>query len=137
MSKLDIVKQLEATQLKQDVPHFRVGDTLRLHIRIIEGEKERIQMFTGTVIARKGAGLSETMTLYRVAFGGTVERVFVINSPRIAKIERLTVGHVRRAKLYYLLGKKGKKAKVRQKVGIKGRITPVDNSAKTADTAAS
>lgn len=121
MGKLNIVREFEAAQLKKDVPDFRVGDTLRLSILLVEltasGErKERIQMFTGTVVARKGSGLAETVTLYRVAFGGTVERVFHLHSPRIAKIERMTEGHVRRAKLYYLLGVKGKKSRVRQKV---------------------
>lgn len=124
MSKLKIVQDLEAEQLKDGLPHFRVGDTLRVSFRIIEGDKERQQVFMGTVIAHKGRGLSETVTLYRVAFGGAIERVFLLHSPRVAKIERIKIGHVRRSKLYYLLGKKGKKAKVRQKMGLKGRLHP-------------
>lgn len=139
MSKLPIVKELEATQLKTSIPEFRVGDTLRVDFRIIEKKKdegvkrpgqvkkeeyiERLQSFTGTVIARKGSGLSETVTLYRVAFGGSIERVFLLHSPRVATIERISLGRVRRAKLYYLLGKMGKKAKVRQKLGV--RPSPV------------
>lgn len=117
MSKPALIKQVEESQLKKDVPNFRVGDSLKIHIRIIEGNKERIQQFTGTVVARKGSGLSETVSLYRVAFGGSVKRVFLLHSPRIAKIERLTEGHVRRAKLNYLIGTSGKKSRVRQKLG--------------------
>lgn len=132
MSKLEIVRELEKSQLKDNIPHFRIGDTLRLQIRIIEGEKERVQVFMGTVIARKGTGLTETVTLYRVAFGGAIERVFPLHSPRIAKIERMTIGHVRRAKLYYLIGTKGKKSKVRQKQGLKGRLTPPSSGAAAA-----
>lgn len=129
MSKLEIVKKLESSQLKKTIPQFNVGDTLRVSIRIIEGDKERIQMFSGTVIARKGSGLSETVSLYRVAFGGAVERVFLLHSPRIAKIEKTKSGHVRRAKLYYLLGTKGKKSKVRQKLGAKERVVPASAEA--------
>lgn len=121
MSKLALIKTLEEAQLKKDIPDFRVGDSLKIYIRIIEGDKERLQQFIGTVIARKGSGLSETITLYRVAFGGSVKRVFFLHSPRIAKMERMTEGHVRRAKLNYLLGTSGKKSRVRQKIGGKQR----------------
>ena len=89
MSRLNVVQKLEQDQLKKDITPFRVGDTICIHTRIIEGEKERIQVFTGTVIARKGYGLSETFSVHRVAYGEGMERVFLLNSPRIAKIERM------------------------------------------------
>jgi len=118
MSKAAAILKLEKKYLKTDVPDFHVGDTIRVHLRIIEGDKERIQVFSGTVIARKGSGLSETFSVHRVAYGQGMERVFTLHSPRIAKIEIVKEGKVRRAKLYYLRGKTGKKAKV------KGRVTP-------------
>lgn len=114
MSKAAIIEELEEEQLKTDIPNFRVGDTLRVHIRIIEGTKERIQVFTGTVIARKGAGLSETLILHRVVYGKGMERIFLLHSPKVAKIEVIRRGKVRRSKLYYLRGTYGKKAKVRE-----------------------
>lgn len=123
MNKPAIIREIEAQQLKSDLPSFRVGDTLRIHTRLTEGDKERIQAFTGIVIGRFGSGLSETIALYRVAFGGGIERKFFLHSPRIAKIERISEGQVRKAKLYYLRGAKGKKARVRQKKGVKGAVS--------------
>lgn len=117
MSKHQAIQKLEKKQLKKDPGQFHVGDTIRVHTRIIEGEKERIQVFTGTVIAKKGTGLSETFSVHRVAYGTGMERVFLLHSPRIAKIEVVKEGHVRRGKLYYLRGTSGKAAKV------KGRLT--------------
>jgi len=117
MSKNAVIQKLEQKQLKKDVTPFRIGDTISVHTRIIEGEKERIQVFTGTVIARKGTGISETFSLHRVAYGEGMERVFPLHSPRIAKIEVVKEGHVRRGKLYYLRGTSGKRSKV------KGRVT--------------
>ena len=117
MNRLEIIQKLESKQLKQNIPAFRIGDTVRIHIRIIEGEKERIQVFTGTVIARKGAGLSETFSVHRVAYGEGMERVFLLHSPRIAKIELIKEGDIRRAKLYYLRGSSGKASKVKAKIG--------------------
>lgn len=114
-SKNRVLQKLEETQMKKDVTPFRIGDTIRVHTRIIEGEKERIQVFTGTVIARKGAGISETFSVHRVAYGEGMERVFPLHSPRIAKIEIVKEGHVRRAKLYYLRGTAGKAAKVKSR----------------------
>lgn len=116
MSRSAIIEKLEQKQLKKDIPSFRIGDTVRVHTRIIEGDKERVQVYAGTVIARKGAGLSETFSVHRVAYGEGMERVFMLHSPRIAKIEIVKQGHVRRSKLYYLRGTSGKAAKV------KGRI---------------
>ena len=116
MRRLNVVQKLEQDQLKKDITPFRVGDTICIHTRIIEGEKERIQVFTGTVIARKGYGLSETFSVHRVAYGEGMERVFLLNSPRIAKIERMKEGAVRRGKLYYLRGSSGKASKVKARI---------------------
>lgn len=125
MSRSAIIEKLESQQLKKDLPSFRVGDTVKVHLRIIEGDKERIQVFTGTVIARKGSGLSETFSVHRVAYGAGMERVFLLNSPRIAKIEVTKEGDVRRSKLYYLRGKSGKATRV------KGLIRPRKTAAAT------
>jgi large subunit ribosomal protein L19 len=121
MSRLAIIEKLEKDQLKKNIPNFRVGDTVKVHTRIIEGEKERIQVFTGTVIARKGTGLAETFSVHRVAYGEGMERVFPLHSPRISKIEVVKEGHVRRSKLYYLRGTSGKKSKVRGRMGTTTR----------------
>ena len=137
MSQNILIEELEKQQLKDNIPHFEVGDTLKVHIRIIEGEKERIQVFTGTVIARRGSGLSETFSLYRVAYGSCMERVFILNSPRIAKIEVTRKGKVRRAKLYYLRGTAGKAAKVKERIGKKKKkekvVSPLPSDEKKED----
>lgn len=117
MNKKPIVLKLEQKQLKDNIPQFRVGDTVAVHTRIIEGEKERTQIFQGTVIARKGSGAAETFSLHRVAYGEGMERVFQLHSPRIAKIQVVKEGEVRRSKLYYLRGTFGKKAKVKGRIG--------------------
>ena len=117
MNQCEVIQAIEAEQLKKDIPSFRVGDALNIHTRIVEGEKERLQMFTGTVIARRGCGLSETVALYRVSYGAGMERVFALHSPRIAKIEVVRTGSVRRSKLYYLRGTSGKASKVKGKIG--------------------
>lgn len=122
MSKVAAIANLEKKQLKSNTGDFRVGDTVKVHTRIIEGDKERIQAFTGTVIARKGYGLSETFSVHRVAYGEGMERVFLLNSPRIAKIEVIKDGHVRRSKLYYLRGTSGKASKVRARIGARNKI---------------
>jgi large subunit ribosomal protein L19 len=117
MIQNQIIQAIEKEYLKTDIPPFRIGDSLRIHTRIAEGEKERIQMFTGTVIARRGAGLSETIALYRVSYGAGMERVFLIHSPKIAKIEVVKSGKVRKSKLYYIRGKSGKASKVKELIG--------------------
>jgi large subunit ribosomal protein L19 len=117
MSHNQVIEEIEKEQLKNDIPEFRVGDTLNIHTRIVEGEKERIQIFTGTVIAKKGKGLSETISLYRVSYGAGMERVFMPHSPKIAKIEVVRSGKVRRAKLYYLRGSSGRASKVKEQIG--------------------
>ena len=114
-----IINELEGEQLKKEVTLFHIGDTVRVSTRIIEGEKERIQIFQGTVIARKGSGLSETFSLHRVSYGEGMERVFCIHSPRITNIEVVKKGDVKRAKLYYLRGTTGKAAKVKEKIGAR------------------
>lgn len=119
MSRCQIIEEFEKGQLKKSAPKFRVGDTVRVHIRIVEGGKERVQIFTGIVIAKKGTGLSETFSVYRNAYGSSMEKIFVLHSPNIAKVEVERSGKVRRAKLYYLRGASGKKAKVRALLGIK------------------
>ncbi len=136
MSRLDVVKKVEEKHLKKDVAPFRIGDTVRVHTRIIEGEKERIQVFTGTVIARKGTGVSETFSLHRVAYGEGMERVFPLHSPRIAKIEVVKEGDVRKGKLYYLRGTSGKKSKVKGRVAGKKAVAPaaVSPVAEAADS---
>lgn len=121
MSKTAVMAKLEKTQLKKDAGTFNVGDTIKVHTRIIEGDKERTQVFTGTVIARKGTGPSETFSVHRVAYGEGMERVFILNSPRITKIEVIKDGHVRRSKLYYLRGTSGKASKVKGRIGS-GRV---------------
>lgn len=114
MSRSPIINELETQYIKKDVTQFNIGDTIKINTRIIEGEKERLQAFTGTVIAKKGSGLSETFTLYRSAYGTTMERVFLLHSPRIANIEVVRSGKVRRAKLYYLRERTGKATKIRE-----------------------
>lgn len=114
MSRTPEIVEIEAEYMKKEVPVFKIGDTVRVNTRIIEGDKERIQAFTGTVIAKKGTGLSETFTIYRTAYGSSMDRVFLIHSPRIAGIEVIRSGKVRRAKLYYMRGKTGKATKLRE-----------------------
>lgn len=130
MSRTAVIEKLEKRQLKANVGDFRVGDTVRVHTRIIEGEKERIQIFTGTVIARKGRGVSETFSVHRVAYGEGMERVFPIHSPRIAKVEVIKEGKVRKSKLYYLRGTSGKASKVKGRMGAR-RATFVENEGQT------
>ena len=119
MKQCQVIQAIEAEQLKSDIPAFQVGDTISVHTRIIEGDKERIQVFTGTVIARQGSGLSATVSIYRVSYGSGMERVFLIHSPRIAKIEVMKFGKVRKSKLYYLRGVSGKAAKVKERLAPK------------------
>lgn len=106
---------LDAASLRTDVPDFRPGDTLKVHVRVVEGNRERVQVFQGVVIRRQGGGVRETFTVRKVSFGVGVERTFPVHTPIIAKIEILTRGDVRRAKLYYLRDLRGKKAKIKEK----------------------
>src|ERR671915_1963804 len=111
-SPIDI---LEQRQLRSDVPRFKAGDTVRVHFRVIEGNRQRIQVFEGIVIKRQGAGVRETFTVRKNSFGVGVERTFPLHSPKIEKIEVQAIGDVNRAKLYYLRSKLGKKARVRER----------------------
>ena len=114
---MDPLKMIAQDQLKTEIPAFKIGDTVKVSVKIREGERERIQVFEGTVIARKGSGISETFTARRVSYGVGIERVFPVHSPNIAGIATVRSGKVRRSKLYYLRGKVGKAAKVKQKLG--------------------
>ncbi len=116
MQQAQVIDEIEAASLKTDIPDFKVGDTISVSYRIIEGEKERTQVFTGVVIARKGHGISETFSMYRVAYGSAMERVFPLHSPKVAKIAVEKHGKVRRGKLYFLRGLSGKKAKIQERI---------------------
>jgi large subunit ribosomal protein L19 len=111
---MDMIKAFTNEQLKQEVPQFNVGDTIRVHNKIVEGTRERIQLFEGTVIAKKNGGISETFTVRRVSYGVGVEKTFPLHSPRVEKVEVIRTGKVRRAKLYYLRDRVGKAAKVKE-----------------------
>jgi large subunit ribosomal protein L19 len=112
MSK--VIEQLERAQVRSDIPQFKAGDTVRVHFKVIEGQRARIQVFEGIVIKRQGAGARETFTVRKQSFGVGVERTFPLHSPKIERIEVAAIGDVNRAKLYYLRGKVGKKARVRE-----------------------
>jgi large subunit ribosomal protein L19 len=112
MKPTDIVDQ---ASLRDDIPNFAPGDTLKVHVRVVEGTRERVQVFQGAVIRRQGGGLQETFTVRKLSFGVGVERTFPVHSPTIAKIELVSRGDVRRAKLYYLRDRVGKKAKIKEK----------------------
>ncbi len=113
---MDALKVITEGMLKEDRPQVKIGDVVRVHVKIREGERERIQVFEGTVIARKGSGVSETFTVRRVSYGVGVERVFPVHSPNVAKVETVRVGKVRRSKLYYLRDRVGKAAKVKEQI---------------------
>ena len=112
---MNIIETLEKEQLRSDIPDFAPGDTVRVHAKIVEGSRERIQMFEGVVISRQGTGVRETFTVRRISYGIGVERMFPVHSPRIEKIDVLRKGIVRRAKLYYLRNLTGKAARITEK----------------------
>jgi large subunit ribosomal protein L19 len=112
MNKTDLV---DAPYLRTDLPEFRPGDTVKVHVRVVEAGRERIQVFQGVVIRRQGGGLQETFTVRKISFGVGVERTFPLHSPSIGKLEIVSRGHVRRAKLYYLRERRGKKARIRER----------------------
>jgi large subunit ribosomal protein L19 len=124
MSK--VIETLERAQLREDIPQFKAGDTVRVHFKVIEGQRHRIQVFEGIVLKRQGAGARETFTVRKQSFGVGVERTFPLHSPKIEKIEVAAIGDVNRAKLYYLRGKVGRKARVRElrQDGARGARTP-------------
>ena len=112
---MQITDVVERAQLRDDLPDFRPGDTVKVHVRVVEGNRERIQVFQGFVLRRQGGGLRETFTVRKVSFGVGVERTFPVHSPSIAKVELVTRGDVRRAKLYYLRERTGRAAKIKEK----------------------
>ena len=113
---MDLIKAFTNEQLKSEVATLRIGDTVRVHNRIKEGARERIQIFEGTVVAKNGGGISETFTVRRVAYGCGVEKTFPLHSPNVVKVETVRTGKVRRAKLYYIRDRVGKSAKVKEKI---------------------
>ena len=112
---MDLLQEIERDQIRDGIPDVRPGDTVRVLVRVVEGEKERLQPFEGVCIARKGGGVRETMTVRRVSSGVGIERIFPLHSPSIAELKVLRRGKVRRAKLYYLRGRRGKKARIKEK----------------------
>jgi large subunit ribosomal protein L19 len=112
MNKLDVIS---ATQMKSDIPEFKSGDTVAVHVKVVEGDKERIQVFEGVVINRRGGGVNETFMVRKISEGVGVERIFPLHSPNIAKIQKLREGKVRRAKLYYLRKLRGKAARIEER----------------------
>ena len=112
---MNIIQALEQEQLRTDIPAFAPGDTVRVHVKVVEGTRERIQMFEGVVIARQGTGVRETFTVRRISYGVGVERTFPVHPPRLEKIDLMRRGIVRRAKLYYLRNLTGKAARIREK----------------------
>ena len=114
---MDALRLISDSSLKAEVPEIKVGSTVRVHVKIREGERETIQVFEGTIIAVKGSGVSSTFTVRRVSYGVGVERVFPVHSPNVAKVEVIRNGKVRRSKLYYLRDRVGKSAKVKEKIG--------------------
>ena len=112
---MNIIQALEQEQLRNDIPAFAPGDTVRVHVKVVEGSRERIQVFEGFVLSRSGSGIRETFTVRRVSYGVGIERTFPVHSPRIAKIELMRRGIVRRAKLYYMRSRTGKAARIRDK----------------------
>ena len=113
---MDALKMIAADSIKENQPKFEIGDTVRVHVNIREGERERVQMFEGTVIAKRGSGVSETFTVRRVSYGVGVERVFPVNSPNVKGVVVVRNGKIRRAKLYYLRDRVGKAAKVKEQI---------------------
>ncbi len=137
MSK--IIEALERAQLRDDIPRFKAGDTVRVHFKVIEGQRARIQVFEGIVLKRQGSGARETFTVRKQSFGVGVERTFPLHSPKIDRIEVASVGDVNRAKLYYLRGKVGKKARVRElrQDGPRGARAPEPQESAPSDVSES
>jgi len=112
----ELIRSISEEQLKQDIPLFRAGDTLRVHVKVKEGQRERIQLFEGVVIQRRGGGISATFTVRKISYGVGVERTFPLHSPRLEKIEVIRRGKVRRAKLFYLRKLRGKAARIKERM---------------------
>jgi large subunit ribosomal protein L19 len=129
---VNILETIEREAHRKDLPPFRSGDTVRVHVRVKEGDKERIQVFEGVVIRRRRGGASATFTVRKVSYGVGVERIFPVESPSVAKVEIKSRGHVRRARLYYLRDLRGKKARLRSKLRDLSSLVPDDAEAGTA-----
>ena len=141
---MDIIKAIEHEQLKAKIPDLKVGNTVKVHVRIKEGNKERIQIFEGIIIKVQGAGVNKTFTVRKISYGVGVEKTFLIHSPLVEKVELVRVGKARRAKLFYLRDRVGKSAKTKELIGariedkeiiIKGEEAPVEEAVKTEETA--
>lgn len=142
---MDILKSIEHEQLKNKIPELRIGDTVKVHVRIKEGNKERIQVFEGIIIKKQGGGVNATFTVRRISYGVGVEKTFLVHSPMIEKVELVRVGKARRAKLYYLRDRVGKAAKTKEKIGarienreivIKEEVVPGESVAEETATEA-
>jgi large subunit ribosomal protein L19 len=133
MNKTDLI---EHAYLRSDIPQFRPGDTVKVHVRVVEGSRERVQVFQGVVIARQNGGLRETFTVRKISFGVGVERTFPVHSPSIAKLEVVSRGQVRRAKLYYLRELRGKKARIKERRIDDAKLVAMDEAARAATEAA-
>jgi large subunit ribosomal protein L19 len=133
MNKTDLVEQ---SFLRSDIPEFRPGDTVKVHVRVVEGTRERVQVFQGVVIRRQNGGLRETFTVRKISFGVGVERTFPVHSPSIAKLELVTRGRVRRAKLYYLRDLRGKKARIKERRIDDAKLAAMEAAAVAAAEAA-
>lgn len=139
---MDIIKSIEHEQLKSKIPMLKVGDTVKVHVKIKEGNRERIQVFEGIIIKKQGGGLNETFTVRRISYGVGVEKTFLLHAPSVEKVEVVRVGKARRAKLYYLRDRVGKAAKTKEKVGarietkeisLKEEVAPVAEEAAPAE----
>jgi large subunit ribosomal protein L19 len=133
MNKTDLIEQ---SYLRSDIPEFRPGDTVKVHVRVVEGSRERVQVFQGVVIGRQNGGLRETFTVRKISFGVGVERTFPVHSPSIAKLEIVSRGHVRRAKLYYLRELRGKKARIKERRIDDAKLAAMEEAAALAATEA-
>ena len=130
----NVIDSIERAQLRSGIPQFKAGDTVRVHFQVIEGQRRRVQVFEGIVLKRQGAGVRETFTVRKQSFGVGVERTFPVHSPKIERLEVMAIGDVRRAKLYYLRGRVGKKARVREKQQRPGAAGVVETGAAPAAT---
>jgi large subunit ribosomal protein L19 len=133
---MDVMKALETEQIKEGIESFRIGDTVKVHFKIIEGKTERVQVFEGIVIAMKRDGLRKTFTVRKISYGVGVERIFPMHSPKIAKIVRVREGRIRRAKLYYLRGRAGKAAKVQELIHRRREKVPETGTVEQQEEAA-
>ena len=133
MNKTDLIEQ---AYLRSDIPQFRPGDTVKVHVRVVEGSRERVQVFQGVVIGRQNGGLRETFTVRKISFGVGVERTFPVHSPSIAKLEVVSRGQVRRAKLYYLRELRGKKARIKERRIDDAKLAAMEEAARAAAEAA-